>query len=157
MKKIFLFAAAIALMASCNGGKTAAPAAGADTLTADTTLDSVSAEAADSAVFVGTVPAADGPGIDYRLVLTTDSSNMYTLTETYLAIDGKKDGEPKYYAGKVKTKKSKDGKKSYLVMMPSRDEQFYFLQLNDSTLRMVNSNLEEAVTNAENYDLKLQK
>ncbi|MCI6671006.1 MAG: copper resistance protein NlpE N-terminal domain-containing protein [Prevotella sp.] len=111
--------------------------------------------AVDTLQFSGEIPAADGPGVRYDLSLVNDSSNTFKLTQTYLeAKDGK--DEVLNYEGKAeKVVKKVDGKeKTAYKFALGKDDAVYFLQVNDSTLRMVNEELEEAVGTELNYDLK---
>lgn len=149
MRKVVLFAAACALLAACGNGKTAGNAEGVDS------LDSV---AVDSAVYTGVTPAADCFGIRYRLALAQDSTNGFSLSEEYLKSENEVDTAFAYSGtAKVMENQDKSGKTYYVLRTGKGNEAYNFLQLNDSTLRMVNADLEEAVTGAENYDLKLQK
>ena len=83
MKKLLMFAALVAALASCqsNNKKTV------QAEMADTTMDALPIMEVDE-VFTGTIPAADGPGIDFVLTLgvTTDGiDTLYTLDMTYLS------------------------------------------------------------------------
>ena len=64
MKKLLMFAALVAALASCqsNNKKTV------QAEMADTTMDALPIMEVDE-VFTGTIPAADGPGIDFVLTL----------------------------------------------------------------------------------------
>ena len=86
MKKLLMFAALVAALASCqsNNKKTV------QAEMADTTMDALPIMEVDE-VFTGTIPAADGPGIDFVLTLgvTTDGiDTLYTLDMTYLDAAG---------------------------------------------------------------------
>ena len=149
MKKVILFAVACALLTACGKGKTAGNAEGVDS------LDSV---AADSAVYTGVLPAADVFGIRYRLALAQDSTNGFNLTQEYLKSENEVD-TTFTYTGTAEIKKSggEPGKTYYELNIGAKEDTYNFLVLNDSTLRMVNAELEEAVAGGLNYDLKLQK
>ena len=98
------------------------------------------------AVYEGLLPAADGPGIQYVLSVDSvgpDGESGYTLVTTYLDAEGQ---------GKNKSFTSK-GKKQVIKMTPSDgDAPVYFVVVNDTTLRLVNDSLQEAVSDL-NYDI----
>lgn len=149
MKKVILFAAACAMLTACGNGKTAGNAEGVDS------LDSV---AVDSAVYTGVLPAADVFGIRYRLALAQDSTNGFNLTQEYLKSENEVD-TTFTYTGTAEIKKSEGepAKTYYVLNTGAKEDTYNFLVLNDSTLRMVNAELEETVAGGLNYDLKLQK
>ncbi|HEY9551604.1 MAG TPA: copper resistance protein NlpE N-terminal domain-containing protein [Prevotella sp.] len=152
MKKLMMIVAACAAMVACNqSGKTATNMDGNDSL-ADSAMNA-------SAVYEGTIPAADGPGIRYNLELSGDTANTFHLTETYLAVDNGKD-EAKEYDGKAELMtKTVNGeeKKAYKLDLGEGETAQYLLVVNDSTLRLVNDRLEESANKDLNYDLKLKK
>lgn len=104
MKKLMVLAAAafaMVALGSCGMGSQSQEAAKADSLAAAAKADSIAAaEAAAIAsemqlplgTYKGTLPAADCPGIEVSLVLSTESS---TLSELYL----ERDTEPKVFPG----------------------------------------------------------
>ena len=104
-------------------------------------------------VFTGTIPAADGPGIDYVLTLgiTTDGiDTLYTLDMTYLDAAGP--GKNKTFTSKG-TKKdihkvvNNKPKKAIKLTPDNGDSPMYFVVVNDTTIRLVNdSTLEESIT-----------
>lgn len=146
MKKVFFVLAACAAMVACQDkGKTTA------LTTNDTTM-------VDSTCFQGEVPAADGPGIRYELALANDSTNGFRLTETYLEAEEGKDQVNNYSGVAEKIEKEVDGKKktAYKLVLGKPEDVSYFMIVNDSVLRMVNEDLEEAASGL-NYDLKLVK
>ncbi len=153
MKKIILFAAACAMFAACNNtGKTGANANGQDS-----TVDSMEAATADSAIYEGMMPAADTYGIRYHLAIAKDSTNGFDIEEAYMKSETEVD-TARYYKGIADVIKSKDGKKTYYSFDTDGSESIKFLVLNDSTLRMVNDQLEEPIAKeGMNYDLKLKK
>lgn len=123
-------------------------------------------------MYTGVLPAADGPGIRYTLKVDydDDKNNMagdYDLIETYLAADsvapnGVKDNvsyksEGDFTVvdqnGKKYLKLVKDAKDSH----PQASSDLYFEVSSDSTLTMVNAQLEPAVSDSLNYTLKLVK
>ena len=92
MKKVIMLAAVVAALASCQSKANKAAEAQADSLAIAMTPITELTE-----VYEGTLPAADGPGIDYEAPM-------------------------------------------------------YFVVVNDTTLRLVNDSLQEAVSNL-NYDI----
>jgi uncharacterized lipoprotein NlpE involved in copper resistance len=146
-KTIFMLFACTAIMASCNNGKTTSTAEAEDT----TTVDSV--------VYEGMVPAADCYGINYRLAMAQDSTMEFSLTESYMRSETEVDTTFSYKGSAVADTKTADGKENnYLKLPTAENDTIYFLVLNDSILRMVNADLEEAVkTEGISYDLKLVK
>ena len=104
-------------------------------------------------VFTGTIPAADGPGIDYVLTLgiTTDGiDTLYTLDMTYLDAAGP--GKNKTFTSKG-TKKdihkvvNNKPKKAIKLTPDNGDSPMYFVVVNDTTIRLVNdSTLGESIT-----------
>lgn len=145
MKRTVMMLAACAMLAACQQqNKTAANQGGNE------------APVADSLHFVGKLPAADGPGIRYDLRIANDSTAGFTMTETYLEAENGKD-QTTIYTGKAETvTQTVDGKevKAYKFELGDNTPATYFKIVNDSTLRMVNDELEEAASEL-NYDLKL--
>lgn len=161
MKKVFyLAAAALAMvsMSACSGnGKCE--------------KDGKCAEKADE-VYTGVLPAADAEGIRYTLKVDydDDKGNMagdYDLTEIVLAADstsatGYKDAGTYLSEGDF-TVVEKDGKKYLKLVKDAKDsnakaaDSLNFLVSSDSTLTMVNADLEESVNPDLNYTLKLVK
>lgn len=150
MKKIVLFIAAIGLLAACQQkGK---PCAGnGDCCQAETVAEV-------NETYTGTLPAADGPGIDYELTLTAaagGADTVYALNMTYIDAEG---------PGKHKTVKSEGRlqnvgtptRKAYKLLPQDGEESMYFSVVNDSTLRLVDENLQEAGSGL-NYDLTKRK
>ena len=149
-KTVFVIIACAALTAACNNGKKASNTTDAQ---ADTTAT------ADSIVYEGVRPAADCAGIRYRLAVANDSTQGFSLTESYLKSET--EVENTYaYAGKLEEQKATVGGKEntyYKLPMGKNEPTTNFLVVNDSTLRLVNDQLEEAATKELNYDLKLVK
>ncbi|MBE6273778.1 MAG: copper resistance protein NlpE [Bacteroides sp.] len=113
----------------------------------------------DEEIFTGTIPAADGPGIDYVLTLgaaTDGVDTVYTLDITYLDANGPGNHETYKTKGKQNTvhKKVNNQPKKGIKLTPNNgDKPMYFLVVNDTTLRMVNdSTLVETVGQAV-YDI----
>lgn len=147
MKKTMMLVAACACLAACNNGKTAGNAAGQDSVAADSAI-------ADSSVYVGVTPAADSFGIKYRLAVANDSTKGFSMRQAYLESETK-ESEVFYNSGKTEVV-NQNGKTYYKLQMGQNSPSVNFLVLNDSTLRMVNSELQEAASGL-NYDLKLEK
>lgn len=150
MKKVLVLMAACATMVACQQkGKPEAEAK---------TGDTTNVEVIDSMSYAGEVPAADGPGIRYEITLASDSTNGFSIKETYLEAEKGKDKVNNYSGKAEKIEKDVNGaKKVAYKFATGKDDALYFLQVNDSTLRMVNDQLEEGVNKDLNYDLKLVK
>ena len=77
MKKVLVLMAACATMVACQQkGKADAEAKAGDTAQTEV--------AADTMHYEGVVAAADGPGIRYEIALAADSTNGFSMKETYL-------------------------------------------------------------------------
>ena len=110
-------------------------------------------------IFTGTLPAADGPGIDYVLTLgaaTDGVDTVYTLEMTYLDANGPGNHQVVKTSGKQQTMHkvvNNQPKKAVKLTPNSGDQPMYFLVVNDTTLRMVNdSTLVETIGQAV-YDI----
>ena len=132
MKKVIMLAAVVAALASCQSKANKAAEAQADSLAIAMTPITELTE-----VYEGTLPAADGPGIDYVLTLNAATDGVdttYTLDMT---------------VHKVVNKKPVTAVK----LTPKNGEApMYFVIVNDTTLRLVNDSLQEAVSDL-NYDI----
>ena len=149
MKKLVMFAAVMVALVSCqsNNKKNVEIELLDDSLVAELPIVEV------DEVFTGTIPAADGPGIDYVLTLgiTTDGiDTLYTLDMTYLDAAGP--GKNKTYTSKG-TKKdihkvvNNKPKKAIKLTPDNGDSPMFFVVVNDTTIRLVNdSTLEESIT-----------
>ena len=96
-------------------------------------------------VYEGTLPAADGPGIDYVLTLNAATDGVdttYTLDMTYLDAEGQ---------GKNKTFSSKGKQQTIQKVVNKKPTKAVKLTPN-TTLRLVNDSLQEAVSDL-NYDI----
>ena len=142
---MLLFAASAAMIACQNNGKTAANAAGNDSAATDTV-------AVDTFVYEGEIPGADASSV-YTLKLANDSTDGFALHIQ----SSKARAKPEDYTGKkvVETKKV-DGKDVTVYKFALGKDTTYFKVVNDSTLRMVNDQAEEAASKL-SYDLKLKK
>ena len=155
MKKVLLLVAACAAIMACdNKAKTAQTGENVDSAFME--LDSAQTPAADSLRFEGVVPAADGPGIRYQIAIANDTTEGFTLVETYLEAEGGKDQTFTYTGKKETVKQTVKGeeKTAYKFNLDKDGGAEYFLLVNDSTLRLVNDKLEESATKGLNYDLK---
>ena len=153
MKKIMLMVAACAAMVACNNGKTTANNESNYSAAQDT------AAAGDSAVYEGMTPAADVAGIKYRIALAKDSSNGFSVVESYMKSNTEADTTYNYTGKYQVIKKDVKGKSNtYYQFELGKDNKTNFLVVNDSTLRLVNSDFEEPAVNSKdmNYDLKLK-
>lgn len=86
MKKVIMLAAVVAALASCQSKANKTAEAEADSLAIAMTPITELTE-----VYEGTLPAADGPGIDYVLTLNAATDGVdttYTLDMTYLDAEG---------------------------------------------------------------------
>ena len=157
MKKFMMLVAIVAAFASCqsNNKKNAEMIVEDDGIVAAMPMPIE----VDEEIFTGTIPAADGPGIDYVLTLgaaTDGVDTIYTLEMTYLDADGPGKHQPFTTKGKQKTihKKVNNHPKKAVKLTPDNgDQPMYFLVVNDTTLRMVNdSTLVETIGQAV-YDI----
>ena len=159
MKKFMMLVAIAAAFASCqsNNKKNAEIV-----VENDSVVDIIPAPAPieiDEEIFTGTIPAADGPGIDYVLTLgaaTDGVDTVYTLDMTYLDANGPGNHQTFKSKGKQQTihkKVNNQPKKGVKLTPDSGEKPMYFLVVNDTTLRMVNdSTLVETIGQAV-YDI----
>ncbi len=171
-KSVFFAATAIAMMSmvacSGNNGKNSCDGNGSCGTCNNPCKDQV---------YTGVLPAADAAGVRYTLTLDYDDDHNYTdgdydLIETYLVTDsvsatGYKDGQSFKSEGDftvIKGSGENQGK-TYLKLVQdvkdsakgSNSGPMYFLVESDSTVVMVNSQLEQSVNPDLNYTLKLVK
>ncbi len=164
MKKIVLGMAALAALglASCGGNNKCDNKANCDGKCEDKVE-----------VFTGVLPGADNEGVRYTLNLEYDDDHNctegdYKLDETYLVADSTAtDGvraDKSFKSEGDFTITEKDGKKVYKLVPDAKDSNaeatltpMYFILDNDSTLTMVNAELERSVNPDLNYSLKLAK
>ncbi len=152
MKKVFMLAVLVAALAACQPEKKKA----AET-TKMTPAPPVMVEDF-SEVFEGTLPSADGRGIDYVLTLNAEiqgQDTIFSLDMVYLDANGK--GKHVTFNTKGKQQKVhktvKKNPKTAVKLTPSNGEPpIYFLVVNDTTLRLVDGNLQESVSDL-NYDI----
>ena len=136
MKKVlFILAVGAFALSSCNQKKTEG------------------AEQVDSTQVVAD-RIADGPGTKYVVALTKDTPAHFHVTETLLAAENGKDQVNEYngVAEEVTV-----GQNKGLKLTLGEGNALYLKQIDETTYRMVNDQLEEAVSKDLNYDLKLKK
>lgn len=154
MKKLLMFAALVAALASCQSNNKKTVEAEME----DNAIASLPIMEVDE-VFTGTIPSADGPGIDFVLTLgvTTDGlDTLYTLDMTYLDAAGP--GKNQTFTSKGKKNEihkvvNNKPKKAVKLTPDDGNSPMYFVIVNDTTLRMVNdSTLQETISETV-YDL----
>lgn len=156
MKKLMMLVAIVAAFASCQSNKKNAEIV----VENDSVVAIIPAPIeVDEEIYTGTIPAADGAGINYILTLGTATDGVdtvYTLDMTYLDANGPGMNETFKSKGKQKTihkTVDKQPKKAIKLTPDNGDEPMYFLVVNDTTLRMVNdSTLVETIGQAV-YDI----
>lgn len=162
-KTMLMMAAALSMMtlAACSGNQKSSG-------------DKSNCEKGDKKeLYTGVLPAADTDGVRYALKLEYDDDHNYTdgdydLLETYLERDttnavGFKDGKSFKSEGDF-TVMDKDGKKYLKLVQDVKDSAkgsiegpLYFLVESDSTIVMVNSDLQLSETPGMNYTLTRAK
>lgn len=155
MKKVMMIAAVAAALVSCQSKGARNNESSSMNKDVATVADN---SVAPEVVFKGILPAADGPGIQYVLSVdnvTADEEGTYTLTTTYLEAEGP--GKDNTFTSKGKKqvirKDVNNEKKTAIKLTPDNgDAPVYFVVVNDSTLRLVNEELEEAAGEL-NYDI----
>lgn len=151
MKKVFMLAACVAALVACQPEKKKA----AETNVAPATPVAVEDF---TEVFEGTLPSADGNGIDYILTLNAEiqgQDTIFSLDMVYLDAQGK--GKHMTFNTKGKQQKVhktvKKKPKTAVKLTPSNGETpLYFLVVNDTTLRLGDGDLQESVSDL-NYDI----
>lgn len=154
MKKLMMLVAVVATFASCQSNKK----------NVETMDDSMAPVASpfvevDEEIFTGTLPAADGPGVDYVLTLgaaTDGTDTIYTLDMTYLDANGPgKHQTFKTHGKQQKVQKVvKNQPKKAVKLTPSTgDQPMYFLIVNDTTLRLINDSTQEETIEQSVYDI----
>ena len=145
MKKVMMIAAIAAALVSCQSKGTQ----NNDSTVDEGVLTVAGNDSSAVAVYEGLLPAADGPGIQYVLSVDSvgpDGESGYTLVTTYLDAEGQ--------GKKQVIKKTVDNKQktAYKLTPNDGDAPVYFVVVNDTTLRLVNDSLQEAVSDL-NYDI----
>lgn len=160
MKKIVFALAAIGLMASCQSkGNKAELETESMSDSVYMVNDSTFAEL-QTYTYEGILPAADGPGIKYNLVIQSDgphNDGTYTLTTTYIEAENGKD---KSFTEKGKTRiiKGIDENPNAIVvqLVSDKGEKTNFLAEGESELTMVNDVFKKAMSDL-NYTVTLVK
>ena len=148
MKKLVLMLTACAVFAACQqNGKSSANAEGTDS----TAVDSTATLSGDSLVYEGEGPAADGT-YKYSLKLFGDSTQEFAYEETAVTPKGtetmaRTTGLTAFY---------ENGGKKYIRVQQNGEDSVTFLQLDETTLRLVSNDFIEAGKGT-NTDLKLKK
>ena len=150
MKRTFILLAVATMLAACNGNKNAQTATTQDSTATATNSKDTTAQTGDSLVYEGMTPAADCAGIRYRIAMDTQKK-AFTVKEDYMETETQVKNT--FYEKGTIAPYSKNGKKG-LKFSTGKDDALYFIAVGDSTLRMVNDELDEAVSG--NYDLKLK-
>ena len=159
MKKLMMWVVVLAAFASCqsNNKKNAEMVIENDSVVA--IIPAPPGIEIDEEIFTGTIPSADGPGIDFVLTLgaaTDGIDTVYTLDMTYLDANGPGKHQTFKTKGKQNTvqKTVKNEKKKGVKLTPDNgDKPMYFLVVNDTTLRLViDSTLVETIGQAV-YDI----
>lgn len=152
MKKVFMLAALVAALASCQP-KQQNNVAEIDVIATDSAgIEDI------TEVYQGTLPAADGPGIDYILTLNEEirgKDTLFTLDMIYLDAEGPEKNvkfSTKGKQQKIHKMVKKQPKKAVKLTPDTGESPIYFLVVNDTTLRMVNDSLTEVTTDT-NYDI----
>ena len=144
MKKVMMIAAIAAALVSCHSKGNQ----NNDTMD-EGVMTVVGNDSSAVAVYEGILPAADGPGIQYVLSVDSigpDGESGYTLVTTYLDAEGPGKNQ-------VIQKDANNNKKTAYKLTPNDGEDpVYFVVVNDTTLRLVNDSLQEAVSDL-NYDI----
>lgn len=152
MKKVFMLATLVAALVSCQSKQTGNVAE----------IDVIATDSAGiediTEVYQGTLPAADGSGIDYILTLNEEirgKDTLFSLDMIYLDAQGP--GKNVNFTTKGKQQRIhkvvKNQPKKALKLTPATGEApIYFLVVNDTTLRMVNDSLMEVTTDT-SYDI----
>lgn len=144
-KTAFLLLGCAAFLAACNNAK--APAA------SEPTADTVANTTPDTLTYKGEGPAADG-SYEYTLSFYGDSTERQAdLLQVGVTPQGR--DTTAMTTGLVSVI-AKDGKTYYRVS-ENKIDSLTFLQVDDSTLRLVNANLEEPENKGLATDLKLVK
>ena len=148
MKKVMMIAAIAAALVSCQSK------GNQNNNTMDEGVMTVAGNDSSAvAVYEGILPAADGPGIQY--VLSVDSvgpngESGYTLVTTYLDAEGQ--GKNTSFTSKGKRQVIQKDVNNNKKTAYNGDSPVYFVVVNDTTLRLVNDSLQEAVSDL-NYDI----
>ena len=147
-----MLAALVAALASCHS-KQQNNVAEIDIITVDSAgIEDI------TEIYRGTLPAADGPGIDYILTLNEEiygTDTIFTLDMVYLDANGPGNNiafNTKGKQQKIQKMVNNHPKKAVKLTPNTGEEPMYFLIVNDTTLRMANDSLME-ITADTSYDI----
>ena len=144
MKKFFIFSGIMAVLLSCQS-KTAK----------NVSVDNETAQCEHTQVYKGLLPAADCSGIEYTLGIDT-LNDSYHLTTVYIDAEGTGKNLSFTSEGKrsmIHRGEGEDARVFYKLTPCGKDTaSVYFMVVNDSTLRLVNADLQEP-TNKTLYDI----
>ena len=144
MKKFFVFSGIMAVLLSCQS-KTAK----------NVSVDNEPAQCEHTQVYKGLLPAADCSGIEYTLGIDT-MNDSYQLTTVYIDAEGTGKNLSFTSEGKrsmIHRGEGEDARVFYKLTPCGKDTaSVYFMVVNDSTLRLVNTDLQEP-TNKTLYDI----
>ena len=144
MKKFFVFSGIMAVLLSCQS-KTAK----------NVSVDNETAQCEHSQVYKGLLPAADCSGIEYTLGIDT-LNDSYHLTTVYIDAEGTGKNLSFTSEGQrsmIHRGEGEDARVFYKLTPCGKDTaSVYFMVVNDSTLRLVNTDLQEP-TNKTLYDI----
>ena len=144
MKKLLVFSGIMAVLLSCQS-KTAK----------NVSVDNEPAQCEHTQVYKGLLPAADCSGIEYTLGIDT-LNDSYHLTTVYIDAEGTGKNLSFTSEGKrsmIHRGEGEDARVFYKLPPCGKDTaSVYFMVVNDSTLRLVNADLQEP-TNKTLYDI----
>ena len=144
MKKLLVYSGIMAVLLSCQS-KTAK----------NVSVDNETAQCEHSLVYKGLLPAADCSGIEYTLCIDT-VNDSYHLTTVYIDAEGTGKNLSFTSEGKrsmIHRGEGEDARVFYKLTPCGKDTaSVYFMVVNDSTLRLVNADLQEP-TNKTLYDI----
>lgn len=158
MKKVLMFAVIATALVSCNSNNNRNQTRVENRDTIPTVAQS-SATTEQVQVYEGLLPAADGPGIRYRVTLRNNGNmndGTYSMDMTYLEAENGRD-QTFRSSGRIQTMRgSATNPNATVYKLTSNDdnEVTYFLMRDDRTLRLLNENLEEP-DSEHNYDIVL--
>ena len=144
MKKLLVYSGIMAVLLSCQS-KTAK----------NVSVDNETTQCEHSQVYKGLLPAADCSGIEYTLGIDT-LNDSYHLTTVYIDAEGTGKNLSFTSEGKrsmIHRGEGEDARVFYKLTPCGKDTaSVYFMVVNDSTLRLVNADLQEP-TNKTLYDI----
>lgn len=148
MRKLLVFSGIMAMLLSCQS-KT----------TKSASMDSEAVQCEQSQVYKGVLPAADCSGIEYTLSINAANDN-YHLTTVYIDAEGAGKNVSFTSEGKRSMIHRGEGEnaQTFYKLAPSGKDtaSVYLMVVNDSTLRLVNADLQEP-TNKALYDIVMSE